>query len=69
MGITAYDTEQMRSYSGNIDEAANTFKDNVDLLYRTVEELVADDFTGDVGEGFNEEVLSKKNFYLGMYDT
>ena len=45
MGITAYDTEQMRSYSGNIDEAANTFKDNVDLLYRTVEELVADDFT------------------------
>ena len=34
MGITAYDTEQMRSYSGNIEESANIFKDNVDLLYR-----------------------------------
>jgi hypothetical protein len=69
MGITAYDTEQMRSYSGNIEESANIFKDNVDLLYRLVEELVADDFTGDVGTGFSEEVLSKKNYYLGMYDT
>lgn len=69
MGITAFDTEQMRSYSGNIEESANIFKDNVDLLYRLVEELVADDFTGDVGTGFSEEVLSKKTYYMGMYDT
>ena len=50
MGITAYDTEQMRSYSGNIEECANIYKDNVDYLYRLVEELVADDFTGDVAK-------------------
>jgi hypothetical protein len=59
----------MRSYSGNIEECANIYKDNVDLLYRLVEELVADDFTGDVGTGFSEEVLSKKTYYMGMYDT
>ena len=69
MGITAYDTEQMRSYSGNIEECANIYKDNVDYLYRLVEELVADDFTGDVGTGFSEEVLSKKTYNMGMYDT
>ena len=69
MGITAYDTEQMRSYSGNIEECANIYKDNVDYLYRLVEELVADDFTVDVGTGFSEEVLSKKTYYMGMYDT
>lgn len=69
MGITAFDTEQMRSYSGNIEECANIYKDNVDYLYRLVEELVADDFTGDVGTGFSEEVLSKKTYYMGMYDT
>ena len=69
MGITAYDTEQMRSYSGNIEECANIYKDNVDYLYRLVEDLVADDFTGDVGTGFSEEVLSKKTYYMGMYDT
>ena len=69
MGITAYDTEQMRSYSGNIEECANIYKDNVYYLYRLVEELVVDDFTGDVGTGFSEEVLSKKTYYMGMYDT
>ena len=69
MGITSFDTEQMRSYSGNIEECANIYKDNVDYLYRLVEELVADDFTGDVGTGFSEEVLSKKTYYMGMYDT
>lgn len=67
--ITVYDTEEMRSYSGNIGEAANMYKDNVDSLYRLVEELVADDFTGDVGTEFSEEVLSKKSYYLGMYET
>ena len=42
--IISYDTEEMGLWSGNVNEAAQSFVDEVGSLYRLIDEFVADDF-------------------------
>lgn len=60
MGIVTHNTEAMRTWSGNITNSSNEYKDYISSLYNLVDTLVAADFTGGLSKDFENSVLDKR---------
>ena len=60
MGIVTHNTDSMRSWSGNITNSSNEYRDYISSLYNLVDTLVSADFTGGLSQDFENFVLGKR---------
>ncbi len=60
MGIVTHNTDSMRSWSGNITNSSNEYRDYISSLYNLVDTLVSADFTGGLSQDFESSVLEKR---------
>ena len=69
MNSVGHDTGAMRTWSGDINKAADDYKGLVDDLYRNVSDLVSVEFTGGLSKEFENDVLDKRDVFDGLYQT
>ena len=61
MGVVTHNTDAMRTWSGDITNAANDYRDYINSLYNLVDTLVSADFTGGLSKDFENAVLDKRD--------
>lgn len=68
MGIVGHNTELMQSWSGNIKNSAEEYRELISSLYNLVDNLVASDFTGGLSQDFENAVLNKRDDFNRLSD-
>lgn len=69
MGVVTHNTESMRTWSGNITNSANEYRDYISSLYNLVDTLVSADFTGGLSKDFESSVLEKRDDFNRLSET
>lgn len=70
MSIVSHDTEQMRNWSGTMENNANDYDSLINRLYTLIDGFVgSEQFRGGLSGDFLEKVLSKRTTFMQYSDT
>ncbi len=70
MSIVSHDTEQMRNWSGNMENQANDYDSLINRLYAIIDGFVGSpQFKGGLSSDFLDKVLSKKSAFMQYSET
>ena len=60
-GTVGHNTEEMRNWSGDINNAAAEYESLIGGIYNAVDRFVASDFTGGMSSHLEEQILSQRD--------
>lgn len=59
-GTVGHNTEEMRRWSGDINNASGEYESLISEIYNAVDRFVSSDFTGGISGHLEEQILSQR---------